>query len=152
MASVQPGFTWTSTTPITASALNLTASPTVAIGAGEVTPADMAPSGIGYATGAGGAVTQLTSRTTGVILNKAVGAITLFTAAGSATAATFTVSNSLVVATDLIILNQKSGADKYELFVTNVTSGAFNITFFTTGGTTSEVVVFNFALIKGVIA
>jgi len=36
---------------------------------------------IGYATGAGGAVTQLTSRTTGVQLDKTSGAITLFAAA-----------------------------------------------------------------------
>jgi hypothetical protein len=44
--------------------------------------------GVGYATGAGGTVTQATSRTTGVTLNKTTGAITLFSAAGSATAAT----------------------------------------------------------------
>jgi len=108
--------------------------------------------GVGYATGAGGTVTQGTSRTTGVTLNKTTGAITLFSAAGSATAATFTVTNSTVAATDVIILNQKSGTDLYDLMVTAVAAGSFNITFRTTGGTTTETPVFNFAVIKGVAA
>ena len=109
-------------------------------------------SGVGYATGAGGTVTQITSRTTGVTLNKTTGAITLFSAAGSATAATFTVTNSTVAATDVIILNQKSGTDLYDLMVTAVAAGSFNLTFRTTGGTTTETPVFNFAVIKGVAA
>ena len=108
--------------------------------------------GVGYATGAGGTVTQGTSRTTGVTLNKTSGAITLFSAAGSATAATFTVTNSTVAATDVIILNQKSGTDLYDLMVTAVAAGSFNITFRTTGGTTTETPVFNFAVIKAVSA
>lgn len=108
--------------------------------------------GVGYATGAGGTVIQGTSRTTGVTLNKTSGAITLFSAAGSATAATFTVTNSTVAATDVIILNQKSGTDLYDLMVTAVAAGSFNITFRTTGGTTVETPVFNFAVIKGVAA
>jgi len=108
--------------------------------------------GVGYATGAGGAVTQITSRTTGVTLNKTAGAITLVSAAGSATAATFTVTNSTVVATDVIILNQKSGTDLYDLMVTAVAAGSFNLTFRTTGGTTTETPVFNFAVIKAVAA
>jgi hypothetical protein len=108
--------------------------------------------GVGYATGAGGAVTQATSRTTGVTLDKTTGAITLFSAAGSATAATFTVTNSTVAATDVIILNQKSGTDLYDLKITAVAAGSFNITFNTTGGTTTEQPVFNFAVIKAVAA
>jgi hypothetical protein len=108
--------------------------------------------GVGYATGAGGTVTQGTNRTTGVTLNKTAGAITLFSAAGSATAATFTVTNSTVAATDVIILNQKSGTDLYDLMVTAVAAGSFNITFRTTGGSTTETPVFNFAVIKGVAA
>ena len=108
--------------------------------------------GVGYATGAGGAVTQITSRTTGVTLNKTTGAITMFSAAGSSTAATFTVTNSTVAATDVIILNQKSGTDLYDLMVTAVAAGSFNLTFRTTGGTTTETPVFNFAVIKAVAA
>ena len=108
--------------------------------------------GVGYATGAGGTVTQGSSRTTGVTINKTSGAITLFSAAGSATATTFTVTNSTVAATDVIILSQKSGTDLYDLMVTAVGAGSFNITFRTTGGTTTEQPVFNFAVIKGVAA
>ena len=108
--------------------------------------------GVGYAAGAGGTVVQITSRTTGVTLNKTTGSITLVSAAGSATAATFTVTNSTVAASDVIILNQKSGTDLYDLMVTAVATGSFNITFRTTGGATTETPVFNFAVIKGVTA
>jgi hypothetical protein len=44
---------------------------------------------------------------------------------------------------------QKSGTDLYEIFVTNVAAGSFKMTFFTTGGTSTEQPVFNFAVIKG---
>lgn len=108
--------------------------------------------GIGYSAGAGGAVTQITSRTTGVTLNNLVGAITLVSAAGSATAATFTVTNSAVGANDVIMLAEKSGTDLLELFVTNVAAGSFKITFFTTGGTTTEQPVVQYAVIKGAVS
>jgi len=108
--------------------------------------------GVGYATGAGGAVTQGTSRTTGVTLNKRCGAITMFTAAGSATAASFAVTNSTVGANDVIILNQASGTNLYVLLVTAVSAGSFTVTFYTTGGTTSDAPVINFAVIDGVAA
>lgn len=111
-----------------------------------------ATGGIGYATGAGDTVTQASSRTTGVEINTVCGAITLVSAAGSATPASFTVTNSAVAATDTIILNQKSGTDLYVLLVTAVADGSFEITSYTTGGTTSEQPVFNFVVIKGVAA
>lgn len=108
--------------------------------------------GVGYGgvgVGAGGAVTQLTSRTTGVTLSTYSGAITLFTAAGSATAASFTVTNTNVEATDTVLVSVKSSTTNlYEVFVTAVAAGTFQITFLTTGGTTSDTPVFNFAVIK----
>jgi hypothetical protein len=107
--------------------------------------------GVGYAAGAGGAVTQLTSRTTSVTINKTSGAITLFSAAGSTTPTIFSVNNNTVVSTDVIILNQRSGTDLYDLLVTAVAAGAFNITFRTTGGTSTETPVFSFAVIKAVV-
>jgi hypothetical protein len=107
------------------------------------------PAGLGYGTGSGGTVTQATSRTTGVTLSKPTGAITMFSAAGSVVAATFTVTNTLVAATDTIILNQKSGTNFYVLLVTAVAAGSFNITFYTTGGVATDAPVINFALIKG---
>ncbi len=105
--------------------------------------------GIGYGAGAGGTVTQLTSRSTGVTLNKTTGQITLFSAAGSATATSFTVTNSTVAATDTILLNQNSGTNLYELFVTNIAAGSFQITFLTTGGTAVDAPVINYTVVKG---
>lgn len=103
----------------------------------------------GYSLGSGGTVTQATSRTTGVTLNKPSGAITMFTAAGSTTAATFTVTNSTVAATDVVVLSVKSATNLYDMFVSAVAAGSFNITFRTTGGTSSDAPVINFAVIKG---
>jgi len=108
--------------------------------------------GLGYGTGSGGTVTQVTSRTTGVTLNKTNGAITLVSAAGSALFQSFTVTNSKVAATDVVHVTQKSGTDLYQIFVTATAAGSFRITFATTGGVTVEQPVFNFAVIKAVTA
>lgn len=107
---------------------------------------------VGYATGAGGTVTQGTSRTTGVTLSKRSGAITLFTAAGTSAYTSFTVTNTLVAATDTIIVNQKSGTNTYLAFVTGVADGSFIITFSAVSGTASDAPVFNFVVVKGVAA
>ena len=105
---------------------------------------------LGYGVGTGAAVTQLTSRTTDTpAINKPSGSITLVSAAGSATPFTFTVPNSLVEATDTIILSQQSGANKYNFVVTNVTAGSFSITGYSLSGTTTEQPVINFTLLKG---
>ena len=107
---------------------------------------------IGYSTGAGSTVTQATSRTTGVTINAYSGAITLVSAAGSTSWQSFTVTNSLVAATDTVIVNQKSGTDLYQIHVTAVGTGSFRITFATTAGTTTEQPVLNFAVVKAVAA
>lgn len=109
-----------------------------------------ASGGIGYATGAGGAVTQITSRTTGVTINTPTGAITLVSAAGSATPFTFTVTNSSVAALDTIVVSQKSGTDAYRVDVTAVAAGSFKLTITDLTGTTTETPVFNYAVVKGV--
>lgn len=105
---------------------------------------------VGYGTGAGSTVTQITSRTTGVTINAQCGAITLVSAAGSTTAATFTVTNNTVSATDNILLSQKSGTDKYNLSASAIADGSFDITFRTYSGTTTETPVFVFTVLKGV--
>ncbi len=107
------------------------------------------PAGLGYGAGAGGTVTQVTSRTTGVTINEPSGAITLFSAAGSTTAASFTVTNNVVAVTDTIVLSQRTGANLYDLMVTAVAAGSFRITLRTTGGTTTEAPVINFTIIRG---
>lgn len=123
-----------------------------AIYAGSSILSTSATGGVGYGTGAGGTVTQATSRATGVTLNKVCGDITLVSAAGSTSWQTFTVTNSAVAATDKIVVNQKSGTDKNMIHVTAIAAGSFAITFATTGGTTVEQPVFTFAVIKGVTA
>lgn len=108
--------------------------------------------GLGYGTGAGGTVNQTGGRTTGVTLSKPTGSITLVSAAGSTTWQSFTVTNTTVAAEDVVVVSQKSGTDKYMIHVTNVAAGFFQITFATTGGTTTEQPVFSFAIIKGATA
>lgn len=132
---------------------NATAVITVADGGNLTSTQNIASSsktaGIGYAVGSGSTVTQATNRTTGVTINAITGAITLVSAAGSATWKTFTVTNSAVTAKDVIIVNQQSGTDLNMISVTNVAAGSFKISFATTGGTTTEQPIFNFAVIKG---
>lgn len=122
----------------------------VAVTAGSILSAS-ATAGVGYSTGAGGVVTQATSRATGVTLNTVTGAITLVSAAGSATPFSFTLTNSTIAATDTIVLSQKSGTDKYTTqVVTAVAAGSCQITLANASGTTTEQPVFNFTVIKGV--
>ena len=120
------------------------------------TPAVAKPtpaSGIGYVTGEGGVVTQLTSKATAVTLNKPCGQITLSALSLAAgTIVSFTLTNSAIAATDKPEVCQKSGTDLYEIHVTAVAAGSCQITFRTTGGTTTEQPVFDFAVIKGVAA
>jgi hypothetical protein len=107
----------------------------------------------GYTTGAGAAVTQTGGRSNPTPpINRPTGSITLDSAAGTTAYTSFTVNNNIVAATDVIILNQKSGTDKYELMVTKITAAtSFEITFRTTGGTTTEQPVFSFAIISGAV-
>lgn len=108
------------------------------------------PAGLGYGTGSGGTVTQATSRTTTVTLNKPTGRIDVISGAGSATWTTFQVNNSLVTATDVIVLSVKTGSTNvYLANVTAVANGSFNISFATTGGTATDTLSINFAVIKG---
>jgi hypothetical protein len=120
-------------------------------GTGEITHA----SKFGYQTGTGGTVTQATSRTTGVTLDKLSGAITLFSASISGHASEeFTVTNNTVAATDVIIVNIKSGATsaQYTTQVTAVSAGSFKIAVQnqSNSATPTESPVLSFVVIKGV--
>ena len=111
---------------------------------------------LGYSTGAGGAVTQATSKATAVTINKPTGQITLNNAALAAGASVaFTVNNTLVVATDTIIIHRVSGgtAGAYNIWIDSVSASTFvvyvrNITL----GALSEAPVLNFSIIKAVAA
>lgn len=114
----------------------------------------MAPTGkLGYGTGAGGTVTQITSKATAVTLNKPCGIIATHNAAlAAATSVSFDVNNSLVATTDTIILTI-SGNVSYTATAYITTAGVFQIRLTNiTGGSLSQVVNINFAIIKGVTA
>jgi len=115
--------------------------------------------GIGYATGAGGAVTQLTSRATGVTLNKLTGQITTNTASLAAEAsARFTVTNSTVAIGDCIIVSQQSGAIGLmtDVWVDSIADGSFVIVVannnVAAGTAETGAIIINFAVIKAVAA
>lgn len=109
--------------------------------------------GLGYGTGAGGTVTQATSRTTSVTINKPTGKITMFSAAGSSSPNSFTVTNSLVSANDVVVLHIAGGnSNVYNISVGWISAGSFSIIYSTTGGTAVDAPVINFAIIKGATA
>jgi len=106
--------------------------------------------GLGYGTGSGGTVTQLTSKGTSVTLNKTNGAITTNNSAlaGGGTA-TFTVTNSTMAASDTVILNVTNG--NYSGRVYNNAAGSFIVALKNeTGGSLTDAVQINFAVIKAV--
>jgi hypothetical protein len=114
---------------------------------------------IGYATGSGGVVTQLTNRTTGVTLSKISGQITTNTASLAAEAAAeFTVTNTLVAATDTVIVSIQSGTNSgnTDVFVSGVAAGTFNIKVannnVAAGTAETGAIVINFAVIKATAA
>lgn len=115
--------------------------------------------GNGYSTGAGGAVTQATNRTTGVTLNRVCGTITTNNASLAAeAAAAFTVTNSSVAIGDVIAVSQQSGSNggNTDIIVTTVAAGSFQLTVANnnaSGGTAETgAILINFAVIKSVSA
>lgn len=117
-----------------------------------------ATSGIGYATGAGGAVTQATSITTGVTLNTVCGTITTFAAGAIAGAedGPFTVTNSAVAATDVISVSIKSyaGTGTPLVYVSATAAGSFDITITNlhAANALTAAIVINFFVNKSVAA
>ena len=109
----------------------------------------------GYTTGSGGTVTQLTSKATAVTLSKPTGQITLNNAALAAdTTVSFTLTNTIIEAGDILILNHISGgtAGSYLLNAQSAAgSASINVRNITTGSL-SEAIVIAFAVIKAVVA
>ena len=116
---------------------------------------DLRDNKAGYVTGDGGAVTQSTSKSTGVTLSKKCGQITLNGAALAAdTTVSFTLTNTTVAATDIIVLNHISGgtAGSY-LLNAQAAAGSASINVRNiTSGSLSEAIVIGFAVVKAVIA
>lgn len=106
----------------------------------------------GYTAAAQGTVTQLTSKSTAVTLNKSAGVITMNNASlAAATNATFTLNNSLISANDAVVLTISGGQatpGSYNVFANSLSAGSVSITLRNiSGGTLSEAIVINFALI-----
>jgi hypothetical protein len=106
---------------------------------------------IGYSTAAQGAVTQATSKSTGVTLNKSAGQITMSDAAlNTLTNVTFTLTNSTLSAKDVLILNVSGAATAgaYNCWVSSMSAGSATITLRNISGSSlSEAVVINYAII-----
>ena len=109
----------------------------------------------GYATGAGGVVTQLTSKATGVTLSKSTGQITLDAAAlAASTTVSFTLTNTVIEAGDILVMNHISGgtAGSYLLNAQSAAgSASINVRNISLGSL-SEAIVIAFAVIKAVSA
>lgn len=115
--------------------------------------------GVGYATGAGGAGVQGTSATTAVTLNTACGTIALHGTQNVAAGAeqSFTLTNSAIEATDVVVVSRKSGTvTGTPIFaVTATAAGSCVITMTNLHASTAETgsnIVLNFAVIKAVAA
>jgi hypothetical protein len=107
---------------------------------------------LGYTAAAQGTVTQLTSKSTAVTLNKPAGVITMNNAAlNTATNATFTLNNSFISANDTIILTISGGQatpGSYNVFANALAAGSVSITLRNiSGGSLSEAVVINYAIL-----
>lgn len=136
---------------------------------GATTPASVkgttiqATASIGYPAGTGGTVTQGTSRTTGVTLNKITGEIVLFaTTIAGHDADEFTLTNSTIEANDVFVLSIKSGVAAatrkyYQVHVVSVSAGSCVISVgnidnaaIPTVGTDAPVI--QFVVLKGAVA
>lgn len=118
---------------------------------------------LGYTTGAGGTVTQLTSRTTGVTLNQITGEIVLVAGTISGHEADeFTLTNSEIGANDVVVACIKSGVAAgtrkyYQIHVVTVAAGSCvisvgNIDNATIPSSGTDSPVIQFAVIKSVVA
>jgi hypothetical protein len=117
------------------------------IGADNISSASI----LGYTAAAQGTVTQATSKSTGVTLSKSAGQITLNNASLAATTTvTFTLTNSLLSANDIVILSIASGgtAGAYNAYVSGLAAGSVVLALRNvTAGALAEAVVLNFAIL-----
>jgi hypothetical protein len=107
---------------------------------------------IGFGPAGYGTVTQGTSKSQGVTVNSKCGVVTMHNAAlASNTAIQFTMTNSAITGTDVVIVTGGSGggtAGSYQAHCVSVAAGSaiFRLVN-TSGGSLSEAVAINFAVI-----
>lgn len=112
------------------------------------------PAAPGYEAGAGGAVTQITSITTGVTLSKPTGQITtVVSTLAAGVDASFTVTNTCVEAGDTIVINTKSYAGTADGIpickIQSVADGSFIVNVHNQGAVALDaLIVMSFAIIK----
>lgn len=115
-----------------------------------------ASAGIGYTTGAGGTVTQSTSKSTGVTINRICGEIvTANSSLAAGDEVTFAVTNSAVGANDVVAINHKSGGTigAYLVSANNIAAGSFSVTISNlSAGALAEAITLGFAIIKAAVA
>tara|TARA_R100001082_G_scaffold111077_1_gene93229 strand:- start:7745 stop:8110 length:366 start_codon:yes stop_codon:yes gene_type:complete len=99
-----------------------------------------------------GSVTQETSKSTGVTLNKVAGVITMHDAnLTAATEVSFTVTNSEVTPFDAVLVNHASAgtAGAYMVQANSIAAGSFAITVTNlTGSTLGEAIGLNYQVFK----
>lgn len=152
-------------TPASGNLSNCTGSPVLttpnigaAIGTSLSTTGNQVISGAGkqgYTTGSGGTVTQATSKSTGVTLNKPTGQITLNNAALAAdTTVSFTLTNTVIEANDILVFNHISvGSPGSYLLNAQSTNGSAVINVRNVTSTSlSEAIIIAFAVIKAVVS
>lgn len=110
----------------------------------------------GYGVGSGGTVTQATSKSTGVTLNKPSGQITTAPGAlAASTVASFTLTNNKIGANDIpkVVIKSGATAGAYVAQVDGVAAGSCRISIRNmTAGPLSETLVLQFNIEKGAIA
>jgi hypothetical protein len=105
---------------------------------------------LGYGAGSGGTVTQTTNKSTAVTLNKPTGQITMSTATlANGASVSFALNNSLISAVDVLAVNATAFGG-YTTTCVNTATGAATIRVTNiSGGSLSEAVTLQFAVIKG---
>jgi hypothetical protein len=109
--------------------------------------------GVGYGTGAGGTVVQATSKATAVTLAASCGQITMSGATlAASTIVSFSLTNSVIAATDVLVLNHISGGTpgSYGLNAQAAAGSATINVRNNTAGALAEAIVLQYALVKAV--
>jgi hypothetical protein len=147
----------TTTGAVTAGSLTVSgATSTAAITSSSTILANGNSSKIGYDTGAGGSVTQgAGAKTNSVTLNRPTGIIVTDSAALAAnTAVTFNLSNSVIEATDIVVVSHISGGTlgSYNFATAPATGNANIVIRNITAASLSEALTLRFIVIKSVNA
>lgn len=129
----------------------------ISTGAGRQAPADLVLPDVGLGYAEGGAVTQATSRATGVTVHALCGAITTdATSLAAGAEATCTVTNNKVAVGDVVIVCARSGqtAGTSVPAVTAVADGSFGLTLTNQHASTADTgaMIVNFIVLKAVSA